>query len=436
MRRVLAASVILLLAAGHAPPARAAGTGIQRVSVSRAGAQADRISTSAVISGDGHHVAFISFATTLVAGDVNDNPDAFVRDLRTGRVERVNVPGGERQSYLGIENVAISRTGRYAAFSTAAPDVVPGDTNGAPDVFVRDRTAGPTTRVSVPAAGGQANGASGIGPGALSGDGRYVVFWSAATNLVPGDTNQGEDFFVRDLKRGTTTRVDVSTAGKQGNQRGIAGRQAAISADGRYVAFLSPATNLVPGDTNEATDVFVRDRRLGRTGRLSISTAGAQAAQRSDEVAISAGGRYVGFRSWAPNLVAGSPGTDPGIYVRDMVAHTTERVSLTTTGAPLNREASGVSLSADGRYVTFHTAADAVTPGTADPPVFDAYVRDRRRATTTRIPVTPDGRAVNGHSYGTTLSADGRRAAFTSAASDLVPGDTNNEPDAFVRRLR
>jgi archaellum component FlaF (FlaF/FlaG flagellin family) len=170
-----------------------------------------------------------------------------------------------------------------------------------------------TQRVSVATGGTQGNGDSFIP--AISADGRYVTFQSIASNLVPGDTNSTFDVFVRDRRSGTTQRVNVATDGTQANGDSFS---LAISADGRYVTFQSIASNLVPGDTNDRTDVFVRDLRSGTTQRVSVATGGTQANGDSDIPAISADGRYVAFESGASNLVPGDTNHSEDVFVRDL----------------------------------------------------------------------------------------------------------------------
>jgi len=211
--------------------------------------------------------------------------------------------------------VAISADGRYVAFSSSATNLVAGDTMGG--VFVRDRVKGTTTRVSVSTQGAPAFGAE----PAISADGRYVAFGSGASNLVAGDTNGIVDVFVRDRVAGTTTRVNISTRGAQTAHTDPDtmledSELPTISADGRYVAFLSGAGNLVDCDTNGIVDVFVRDRVRGTTTRVSVATRGAQANQRSSEPAISANGRYVAFSSDASNLVRGDTNGSSDVFVR------------------------------------------------------------------------------------------------------------------------
>src|SRR5205823_1167813 len=223
-----------------------------------------------------------------------------------GVTERVSVSGSGTQGNFDSAASAISADGRYVVFESNAFNLVRGDLNDKRDVFVRDRRDGKTTLVSVSTKGRQGNGDT--GSGVISGNGRYVAFVSHASNLVPRDTNHAPDVFVRDLKAGRTIRVDVGSRGKQAN-RGSNGSPAALSANGRYVAFASDASNLVPRDTNHVADVFLRDLRAGRTSRISVSSRGKQAFDRlgngSGAPSITADGRYVAFASSSANLVAG-----------------------------------------------------------------------------------------------------------------------------------
>src|SRR5439155_1129649 len=233
----------------------------------------------------------------LVTGDTNAVSDAFVYDRVTGTTERVSVSSAGAEANGTSFAPAISADGRFVAFPSEATNLVPGDTNGATDVLVRDRRTGTTERVSVSSAGAEANGTS-FTP-AISADGRLVAFASEADDLVIGDTNQAFDVFVHDGMTGTTERVSVDSTGAQANAASIEHFCPALSADGRFVAFESDATNLVPVDTNAATDVFVRDRLTATTDRVSVDSTGAQANDRSDFPAISADGSVVAFVSTA-----------------------------------------------------------------------------------------------------------------------------------------
>jgi Tol biopolymer transport system component len=350
---VLTTFAALVLAA----PAGAVGI-TERVNLDSGEGQAAGGGISADISADGRYVAFLSGAANLVPGDTNNTTDAFVRDRQTGETERVSVNSDEGQANSRSGDVAISADGRYVAFMSDASNLVAGDTN-APnqDVFVRDRQTGETERVSVDSAEGEANSYS-VRP-AISGDGRYVTFTSAASNLVAGDTSVATDIFVRDRETGETERVSINSGEGQANEFSD---NAAITPDGRYVVFASLASNLVAGDTNADLDVFVRDRVTGETERVSVSSGEGQANGFSDEPALSADGRYVAFASFASNLVAGDT-SSTDIFVRDRQTGETERVSVDSAEGQANGLSLDAAISADGRYVGFTSAASNLVAG-------------------------------------------------------------------------
>ena len=305
------------------------------------------------------------------------------------------------------------------------PDLVAGDTNDTTDVFVRDRKRHVTRRVSVGPGGAQANIRS-FWP-AISAHGRYVAFVSYASNLVAGDTNDTTDVFVRDRKRHVTRRVSVGPGGAQGNNKSF---DPAVTAHGRYVAFSSYASNLVAGDTNDTTDVFVRDRKTHVTRRVSVGASGAQGNSESFDVAVSADGRYVTFSSRASNLVAGDTNDATDVFVRDRKTHLTRRVSVGPGGAQANNESFPPAISAGGRYVAFISDASNLV-ATNDRK--DVFVRDRKTHLTRRMSVGVRGAQANYQSYYPAISAHGRYVAFVSEASNLVAGDDNDYPDVFVR---
>ncbi|MEK7612516.1 MAG: hypothetical protein AAB407_04195, partial [Patescibacteria group bacterium] len=214
---------------------------------------------------------------------------------------------------------SISKNGRYVAFSSNAFNLVPNDTNGWDDIFVHDRQIGATKRVSVSSNGIQGNFFS--DHPSISADGRYVAFWSFSSNLVSNDTNGQADIFVNDSQTGMTVRVSISSNGTQGNGSSFGH---SISADGRYVAFSSNAFNLVPNDTNGASDIFAHDRQTNMTSRLSIDSSGNQANNVSGSPSISADGRYVTFHSVASNLV-----TNDTNGVSDVFVHSRYQLSGT-----------------------------------------------------------------------------------------------------------
>jgi cold shock CspA family protein len=315
---------------------------------------------------------------------------------------------------------------------------------------VTSQIGGATTRVSIASDGAQGNGKSDLP--ASSADGRYVVFSSEASNLVSNDTNNAYDIFVHDRLTRQTTRVSVSSSGGQANGPSFG---ASISADGRYVAFKSYASDLVSGDTNNAGDVFVHDQQTGQTTRVSIASNGAQGNELSIKPVISADGRYVAFESWASNLVTGDTNGQEDVFVHDRQTGQTVRVSIASDGAQANDQSDLPAISADGRYVTFASEASNLASGdnnnvcdTNNDGVYtdncpDVFVHDRDsdedsifdepgQVSTVRISIASDGTQANGWSAMSSLSSDGNYVAFESQAYDLVTGDTNGVYDIFV----
>jgi len=345
-------------------------------------------------------------------------------------ITRVSVDSAGNQaigsSFIDISS--ISANGRFVAFESKASNLVPGDTNNTYDIFVRDLSTNTTTLASVDSAGNQGNDAS--VNASISADGRFVAFRSFATNLVPGDTNNLSDIFVRDLLTNTTTHVSVDSAGNQQNDRSFT---PSISGDGRFVTFSSFASNLVPGDTNNNEAIFVRDLSTNTTTLVSVSSSGDRANDYSEFPSISANGRFVAFRSFATNLVPGD-NNKGDIFVRDLLSNTTTLVSVSSNGDRANAFSSSGSISANGQFVAFSSRADNLV---SDDTSFsgDIFVRDLSTNTTTRVSVDSAGNQGNRTSYIPSISADGRFVAFSSDASNLVPGDINNKKDIFVRDL-
>lgn len=311
---------------------------------------------------------------------------------------------------------------------SVASNLISGDTNLRQDIFVHDRQTGVTARVSVDSAGLQSNGQSSTLP-SISGDGRYVAFYSSADNLVLSDTNGVEDIFVHDDQTGITSLVSVNSGGGQGNVDSL---NPSISADGRYVAFHS-SSSLVLGDANGTDDIFVHDTQTGSTTRVSVDSAGLESNGRSVNSSISADGRYVAFTSLASNLVLGDTNGTDDVFRYDRQTGTTTRASVDSVGAQSGIHPSQyAAISADGRYVAFKSdAANLVTADTNG--AGDNFVHDVQTGATTRVSVDSAGLQSDSDSFWISISADGRYVAFISAASNLVAGDTNGFSDIFVR---
>ena len=418
----------LVIGVTGAGPAQAAGLTTSRVSVSSAGAQGYRSSEGPSLSANGRYVAFASLARNLVPGDTNLVEDVFVRDRSAGTTRRVSLGAGGTQANGASSMPSISDDGRYVAFMSDATNLVTGDTNHTTDIFVRDLVTGINQRVSAGSGGQQANGASSFP--SLSRDGLHVAFLSAASNLVAGDTNGTFDVFVRDRLANVTQRISVGPGGVQGNDASL---YPAVSGDGRFVAFISDATNLVSGDVNGSSDAFVRDRLNGTTRRVSVGAGGVEANRLTGNApSISADGRFVAFDSSASNLVPGDTNGIQDIFVRDLQAKTTTRVSVGAGGVEANGISISPTLSTDGRFVAF--SSDATNLVNADTNgLHDVFVTDRLAGTTRRASVGPGGVQGNGPSFGTAVSTDGAHVGFVSNATNLVAGDTNGEMDVFVR---
>ncbi len=409
---------------------------VVRVSVASDGAEAERGSASLSLSADGRYAAFASEASNLVEEDTNDTWDIFVRDCQEGTTTRVSVDSKGEQGNGKCLYATISADGRYVGFSSRANNLVEGDTNRVGyDAFVHDRQTGKTTLVSLNSEGEQAknNGESlGVFVEAMSADGRYVVLVSDVKHLVAEDDELNWDVFVHDRQTGETTCVSMSPDGT-GERMSY---DASISHDGRYVVFTSSSDNLVAGDTNKADDVFVHDRETGKTVRVSVSSGGDQRNGRSWDPAISADGRYVAFASAASNLVEGDTNGKWDIFVHDCWEGTTARVSV----GPEGREANGSSvspiISANGRYVGFDSSAGNLVAGVGGEGSLDedrnVFVHDRQTGETVCISIAPNGVTANDISFGASISRSGRYVAFVSEASNLVSGDTNEAKDSFM----
>ncbi len=432
-------TVLLLLGALAGTWVAAPGP-TERVSVASSGAQANGLSDHPSVSADGRFVAFEGAnASNLVPNDTNGVADVFVRDRQLGTTERVSVDSAGGQSNNGSAFAAISADGRFVAFQSIASNLVPGDTNNQIDVFVHDRQTGTTTRASVKSDGNQVGGGGGVP--AISADGRYVAFMSPDPGFVAGDTNGTWDIFVHDQQTGTTTRASVNSAGTGANDISTS---PALSGDGRFVAFVSAASNLVGNDTNGVPDMFVRDQQTGVTERVSVNSSGAEGNGPSGAVGadhhsyLSAAGRFVAFSSKASNLVAGDTNSAADVFVRDRQLGTTERVSVDSAGSQSNGDSFFPALSADGRFVTFGSVASNLVAGDNNG-VADVFVHDRRTGITSRVSVASDGTEGNGPSAQgdggfepPAISGDGRVVGFASFASNLVAGDTNATADTFV----
>ncbi|MBK7403849.1 MAG: hypothetical protein IPJ41_04240 [Phycisphaerales bacterium] len=423
---VLVGSACAFGCASMAPTAAGAQT-TERASVGAQGSQANSHSWQAVISGNGRFVAFESLATNLVSGDSNGLQDIFVHDRLSGATVRVSVASNGTQANGVSSRPTISQTGRYISYYSDATNLVPDDTNGVTDVFVYDLQTGQTVRASVDSFGNQADKQS--RHPSISADGRTVVFHSEATNFDALDTNPQWDVYAHDLDTGLTELVSLRNDGGAGNDWS---EHAAVSGDGRLVVYHSAATNLVDGDTNGVEDIFLFDRAERRTTRLSLGPSGEQPNGLCIFPGISPDGRYVVFECEATNLVAGDTNGVRDILMIDLATSEMTRVSLGMNDAQANADCFTPAVGRGGRYVAFCSQANTLVPGDNNG-LPDAFVRDRWTGETFRVSLGPGGVQANGGTSFSTMSYDGRYVAFQSGARNLVDGDTNMSIDVFVR---
>ena len=350
---------------------------IQRISVSSDGIQANGQSGSSSISDDGRFISFESNATNLVANDFNGQTDTFIYDRLNNTVELITIAPDGTQANGSSSSGDLSGDGRYLTFGSFASNLVPNDINNQRDIFVYDRLNKTTELVTIANNGTQANGFSLFS--VISDDGNYIAYESTADNLVAGDTNGLGDIFLFDRLNQTTERINVAANGTQANGVTTLG---SISDDGNYITFTSDADNLVANDTNGKSDIFVYDR-LNQTVEL-ISQAATLGNGDSTSGVISGDGSFVVYQSDADNLVTGDTNGKTDIFVYDRLNQTTELVDVAADGTQSNGNSYNPTISDDGKVITFLSEANNLVTGTTDPG-FNVFIRDRLEQTTSRF---------------------------------------------------
>ncbi|KAB0266055.1 hypothetical protein [Microvirga brassicacearum] len=407
---------------------------IKRISLTTAGGEADGQSNDACLSLDGRFVVFTSTAPNLGSGGLRQ---IFRKDLISGEVTLVSGDTAHAPANAQSFTAAVSQDGRYVVFTSAATNLVAGVSDGTQHVFRKDMMTGTIELVSATgdAAPAAANKAS--NDPQISADGNYVLFSSAATNLVPGDVTGFADIFRKNLATGEIVLVSADQAHTQANGSSAVAR---MSADGRFVVFESAADNLVAGDVNATTDIFRKDVQTGEIVLVSAAADGThtQLNQSSSNAQISLDGRYVVFTSRDSNLVAGDTNGVADVFRKDLA--TGEIVLVSTAGDAAHTQGTGASdfaqISADGRYVTFSSAATDLVEGDTNG-VTDVFHKDLLTGDLMRLTSTAPAQGhveANRESFAGSLSADGRFAIFHSAASNLVSGTAAGE-DIFLNDL-
>ncbi len=447
---ILASLSLVLLLNGTL---HAQGNSIEIISVSNTIGAGNAESDYPSISADGQFVVFASTASNLVPGDTNicdfhNCVDIFLRDRFAGTTTRISISNAGQQANGDSYTPSISANGRYVVFTSNANNLIPGDAGGG--TFLYDRQTGLISRVSVAIFSVTGNGTA----PSVSDDGRYVVFASSRDDLVPGDTCDTSnmfagcnDVFLFDRQTQQTSLVSVSSAGIQGD---LDSYDPSITADGRYVTFTSQASNLVSNDNNtnclpsplSCPDIFLRDLQTGQTTLVSVSSGGTQGNYESSVASISLNGDFIVFNSTASNLISGDTGIFPDIFLRDLQQGKTTRVNVSSSDAQANDGnqndytsfgwAGHPSISADGRFVVFHSIATNLVANDTNNQR-DIFVHDNQTHETVRVNVSVSGVQTDADSDFEMISADGHYIMFRSAADNLVPGYENGgKRDIFV----
>ena len=408
-----------------------------RASVNSAGVPAAGTVQSGSLSANGRYVVFTSLATNLVAGVTGMH--VYRHDRATGATVLVSVAKGGAPSVVGGFAPSVSADGRFVAFASNGSDFVDGDTNALVDIFLRDMNSGVTKVVSADQTGAPRGASANNVPGKreISDDGRYVAFASSATNLVATPNNSRQQIYVKDMATGVVTRASVDATGAAGNENSSA---PALSGNGHVVAFVSQATNFSALATSRIGQIFVRDLALGTTTLESLSTTGTVVAGKASVApALSWDGSQVAFETTAQldtrdrdGWLGGNTGWD--VYLRDRTAGTTVFASYTATTAS-GTDSRAPSISADGRWVAFHSMDDKFV-GSDLNGTFDVVLFDRVTGSYSLASLNDAGQQANSASSGSSVSSDGRFALFTSAASNLVTTPSSSGAQLYVHDMR
>ncbi|MFK5894082.1 MAG: hypothetical protein QM504_12745 [Pseudomonadota bacterium] len=417
-----------------------------RIDVNNAGESAFKpaYGREAVISANGNFIAYTSDATNLVTTPVDNNKfdDIYVYDIANNTTKLVSVDNAGQVGNGTAYSPSISSDGRYIAF-IAGSGLDQNFPNTSLGVYVHDTQTGTTTLVSI-TEGGQAsnpdfssNNPSYAQPH-VSDNGNYIVFESLSTDLVASDTNGAADIFIRDIANQTTKRLSVDGAGAQAN---AGSARPSISDNGLYVAFESGASNLVIGDTNNTTDIFVvNTSTTAKTIRVSLDASGIEGNFSSNQAFISGDGNFISFTSKADNLIIGDTNNQNDIIVVHNSTMTQPvRVSLKTDGTEANSDSGNSFISTDGRYISFESGANNLTDGDTNN-ASDIFVHDTITGVTTRVSVNSSGNESQGNgkyrgSTNSSVSTDGQKAVFDSREINLVVDDINNLDDVFLHNL-
>lgn len=431
MRGILKKILLTIFIVSFSTAGAGAQTSLQlkKASNSASGGDADDANYRPAVSGNGRFVVYSSDATNIIENDVNGFTDIFLYDRLNGKTELVSITSFGEQLNAGssLFNNSVSDDGRYIAFTTTATNISFESTNGLMLAYVHDRVSGMTTLVSKSSGGAIPN--SSCTRARISGDGRFIIYSSTATNLANDvdDTND-TDIFVYDRDTGNTECASVNAAGK--SPVGAAAFSS-VSADGRFVTFQSACDTLDANDTHIGNDIFIRDRQLGSTTLISAGAGGA-ADGASDESVVSGDGSFVVFRSNATNLISGTTvAANNHLYLWKRADGSVSLVTKAFGGGAASAGGSLCDISESGRFVVFRSTATNIM-NIAQTQSAHLYLYDRVNDTFSRASDTIGGTEANGDVSDPSISNDGSVVAYVSNANNLSPNDQNSDYDIFV----
>jgi len=408
-------------------------TDISLVSITADGTIANSSSLASSISSDGRYITFESYATNLINGDTNAKEDIFLKDTQTGTVSLISSSSSGTIGNDASVSPVISADGRYVVFESYSSNLISGS-GGISDIFLKDTQTGITTLISQSIYGYGGNDDS--YNTSISSDGRYVVFRSDASNLVNGDTNGYGDIFLRDAQTGITSLVSSSSSSEIGNRASWYPDISADgnfvvfeSASSNIVAGDVP--QIFDGIELWFSDIFLKNTLTGAATLISSNSSGEFGNSDSFNASISSDGRYVVFDSTATNLVSGDTNSQSDIFLKDTQTGITTLISCTATGAQGNNGSYSPSISADGRFVVFYTSASNFVSGDTNENV-DVFLKDTQTGALELISKSSSGEIGNNRSMYPEISSDGSYITFSGEASNLVNNDTNGSFDVFI----
>jgi Tol biopolymer transport system component len=416
-------ALILVLALPVSLSASVGGHSVRAVSASTGSVLADETCHHPSITADGSKVAFRSTAENLVPGDTNGVEDIFIKDIDTGSIIMASSTSDGEPADGASQEPAISADGNFITFVSVATNLAPGASGGSMQAFVKNLLTGEVMLASASSQGVEGDDSS--EKTVISADGRFVAFSSNASNLVPGDTNGTLDVFLRDIASGSLIRVSEGPQGQEGNGPSGYNYGPSISADGRYVAFGSGASDLLPSDPDDVQDIFVKDVQSGDLKLASVTQEGVKGNDLSLGPSISANGDRVVFRTFATNFSPVDGQRQSDVYLKDLANGSLTLVSTDENGNRIDMGGYDQSIAGDGM-----SAAFVVNTSTLGIPVprDSVYRKDFSDGSLDLVSAESSGTPGNGGSISPSLSSDGLSIAYESQSTNLTG---SGSPDIY-----